>query len=320
MEVVREPAYPIAVGIVLAAGRSWIWLPLAVDQALGSVATLLLAIGVAWLWWRFADSIGRRLVGRVFGESGRAREEAVDVGRKVLRLFGVTMFALVMARMLFDADLGTLLAGVGIVGIACSIAAQDTLRNLLASVTLHGDRPFAPSDLVRFQGHLGHVEEIGFRSTRLRALAGPVVTIPNSELVRENIENLSARDHIRHHYPIDLVYRTPADRVQEAIGIVDGILQERDFPDEHEPHVSFDEFAPSSLRIALWYTSPTGDYFEARRERTEVNLEIVRRFDEAGLEFAFPTRTLHVASDDADDPDVDEAGGDADEDPGEPES
>jgi MscS family membrane protein len=97
--------------------------------------------------------------------------------------------------------------------------------------------------------------------------------------------------------------------MREAIDLVEEILGGRSFEEGQEPHVSFDGYGPHSLRIALWYTSPTGDYFEAMQERTEVNLEILERFGEAGLEFAFPTRTVHLEAEDASEAEAEEREG-----------
>lgn len=291
-----EPLYVLAVAAGIYVARSLIWLPLEFARWLGSLSAFLATLGLAWLWWRASNPMGRSVVGWIFGHDSHAKEEAVDVVRKVFRLAGMLVLALALARVLFDVSLSTLIAGVGVLGIAASVAAQDTLRNLVASVTLHSDRPFAPGHLVRFQGHLGKIEEIGFRSTRLRTLDGPVVIVPNVEMVRENVQNLTARRHLRHHDSIDLVYQTTPEHVRKAIEIAEQVLAARDFEDGHEPHVVFDGFGAHSLRIALWYTSETGDYFEALEDRSAVNLEILERFNEAGLEFAYPTRTLHIAT------------------------
>lgn len=298
---VRGPLYLLAGAIGLSAGRSWIWLPVGAEELLRDGVELLAGLSLLWLVWRISVPLGRGLAGIVFGEAGRARDEVSDVARKGIRLAAIALFSLLIAQILFDAKLTTLLAGIGILGVAASVAAQDTLRNVVASATIHGDRPFAAGDLVRFRDYLGRVGEVGFRSTRLRTLDGPVVVMPNAEIVRECVENLSARRHIRHHYAVDLVFGTPPERMREAVQILEEILEEREFPEGYEPHVAFDAFGPHSLRIEVWYTSDTGDYFEAKKERTEVNLEILRRFGEAGLEFAFPTRTLHLETQDAHD-------------------
>jgi MscS family membrane protein len=285
----------IAFAFGLSAGRAWIWLPVSIEDALAIAVKALAITGFLWLWWRLSGHLARGIA-RMFGASGDARGEATDVVRKGLRLLGIAVALLVIAEFVFDTDVSVFLTGVGVISIAASVAAQDTLRNLMASVTIHSDRPFVLGDLIRFKDELGHIEEIGFRSTRLRTLDGPVVVIPNGELVRESIVNLSARTHIRHHYAIDLVYGTSPDRMQEAVGILQEILESRDYRDGQEPHVSFDAYGEYSLRIELWYTSKTGDYFEAKRERDEVNRQILGRFGEAGLEFAFPTRTLQFES------------------------
>lgn len=298
------PLYLTAMAVGVRIALDWVWLPFGAAEWILRGSSTLVAISLLWIAWNAADG----LAGFVAWVAARTRhrapdDEAVDLLRKGLRIAALAAFGAFLANTLFGVELGSIVATVGVIGVVISIAAQDTLRNMMGAFTVYGDHPFAVGDLVRVKGYFGRVEDIGFRSTRVRTLTGHEVTIPNAEVVREAVENVSARPSVRHHYPVDIVYSTPPDRVERALEILREILEESDPPDDQPPRISFEEFGPYSLRLMLWYYSDTSDYWEAREHRSRVNRTILERFGEEGLEFAFPTRSVHLLASDPAGPD-----------------
>ena len=208
----------------------------------------------------------------------------------------------------------TLLAGAGVTGLAFALAAQDTLKNFFASITLLVERPFREGDFVKIGSDRGRIEAIGLRSTCLRTTEGNVISLPNGEISCNRIENISRRPHIRCDISIGVTYSTPIERLKEGVDIIKSILEEKIVtPFTRVPRVHFSEFADSSLVIQCTYWQPTTDYDRSLAISEDVNLEILQRFREAQLDFAFPTMTLDVDID-TDEGSMDEMDVDAPED------
>jgi len=215
------------------------------------------------------------------------------------RTLHVVIIGLVLAQVfhiLSDKPITPIIASLGIVGAAVALAAQDTFKNFFGSFVLAGDKPFEIGERVVIDGHDGPVESIGLRSTRIRTLEGHLVTIPNGQLANMTIQNIGRREYIRRIGTISITYDTQPEKIEEAISIINDILKDHegmnpDFP----PRVYFKELASFSLDIMFiyWYHPP--EYWDYMAFSQWVNLEIVKRFNAAGIEFAFPTQTIHMA-------------------------
>jgi MscS family membrane protein len=279
----------------LAFGLWRIWLPVELERPTQLVLEVLLWIALFWAAWRLTSPAAQRLGALATPSDERPNEQALEVVRKALRLGLLFLFAFVVVEVLIGTDLTAVVAGLGLAGLAVTLAAQDTLKNLFATFTIHTSEPFRLGDLVRFERWFGTIEEIGFRATRLRTLDGHLVTIPNSKLVGEPVENVQARPHIRRRFHLDLPYDTPRERVERAIELVREVIEQAgELDPDEEVQVHFDELGPHSLRLLVQYHYREGDYWAAKEKATEVDLALVERFREEGIEFAFPTRTVHL--------------------------
>ena len=155
-------------------------------------------------------------------------------------------------------------------------------------------------DRIVVDGQDGSVEEVGFRSTKIRTLDGHLVTVPNGELANKMIRNIGKRPYIKRIANLTVTYDTPPQKIERAIEIVKEILHEHegmhpDFP----PRVYFDEFNAASLNIIVFYWYHPPDYWAYMDFSERFNKEVFRRFGEEGIEFAFPTQTLYLAGDPA---------------------
>jgi MscS family membrane protein len=231
-------------------------------------------------------------------QESKLSDMLVPMIRTTLRITVVILTIVQMAQILSDKPITSIIAGLGIGGLAFALAAQDSLKHLFGSIVIFADRPFEVGDRLVIDGHDGPVEEVGFRSTRIRTLDGHLVTIPNGELVNKSILNISKRPHIRRIANITITYDTPPEKVERALAILREILDNHegmhpDFP----PRVYFNNFNDASLNLFViyWYHPPAYWDFLAFGER--FNLEVFRRFGEEGIEFAFPTQTLYLAGD-----------------------
>jgi MscS family membrane protein len=231
-------------------------------------------------------------------------DDLVPVIRKALRIFIVVIGSLFILQNVFNRDIGAWLAGFGIAGLAVSLAAQDSLKNLFGSLTILFDRPFTVGQRIKFHAFDGVVEEIGFRSTKVRTGDGSVVTIPNSLIVNESVDNWARRQKIRRILNVTIAYETPAAKVREAVKIIRDMLASEEFrrsvydadtvANVDPPRVFFDEFNAESLNIKVYYWYRTGDWWGYLEFTERFNLKLMEEFERAGIVFAYPTRRMIV--------------------------
>jgi MscS family membrane protein len=184
-------------------------------------------------------------------------------------------------------DVAALLAGIGIGGLALALAAQETVANVFGGITIYADSPFKVGDRVRVDGHDGFVQEIGIRSTRIQALAGPIVVIPNKKFTESTVENVSDEPSRRVLVELGLIYETAPDKMERAMQVLDEIVMAHQDILEERHIISFNAFKEYSLNILfIYFIRKDADIFDAH---SRVNLAILRRFHEEGLSFAYPT-------------------------------
>jgi len=196
-------------------------------------------------------------------------------------------------------NITTLLAGLGVGGLAVALAAQDTLKNFIASILILLDKPYMIGERILVRGHDGVVEEIGLRSTRIRELNGHQTIIPNDEMSRLDIENVGRRPHIRRSTTISIAYDTPLEKVEKAVDIIKGILDNHEgMNPDSPPRVFFKEFAPTSLAIKMlyWYEPPR--YWDFMDLNQRVNLQIMKEFEKEGIRLALPITEARLTTDD----------------------
>ncbi|GAF83959.1 unnamed protein product, partial [marine sediment metagenome] len=152
---------------------------------------------------------------------------------------------------------------------------------------------------VKIGEHDGTVQEVGFRSTRIRTLTGHLVTVPNAVVAASPVENIGRRPYIRRTLDVTVTYDTPAEKVARAVRILEEMLQARKdhFPPDLPGKVYFNEFNAASLNIIVYYWFTPPDWWEYLAFTHDFNIELLRRFNEEGIEFAFPTQTLYLKQD-----------------------
>ncbi|QDT64635.1 mechanosensitive ion channel family protein [Calycomorphotria hydatis] len=272
----------------------------------GSVIAMLVLIAVFWSLFNLVNVLAVFLRSFASKTQGRLDDQIIPLVRTALRILVVIIGGLVIVDSVFGADIGAALAGLGIAGLAVSLAAQDSLKNLFGSLTILLDSPFQIGERIVFQGTDGVVEQIGFRSTKVRTLVGHLVTVPNSAIVNESVENIGRRPFIRRLMNVTVTYDTPPDKIEEGIQIIRDILASEDFAgpinptikgDEYPPRVYFNDYNSESLNIMViyWYAPPA--YWDYLDHAQRFNFALLRKFEEAGIEFAFPTQTLYLAGD-----------------------
>lgn len=263
-----------------------------------TIAQVVAAIAVAYALYRLVDVVEyylNRLVGKT---ETKLDDMLVPVVRKALRITIAIIAALMIAEYILGAGkVKSLLLGAGVGGIAIALAAKDTIANFFGSVTIFADRPFQMGDMVKIGDHSGPVEEVGFRSTRIRTLQGHLVTIPNSVIVNTSVENIGRRPFIRRTSNITITYDSGHAKATRAVEIIKEILadvSEVNVDPDRLPRVYFSEFNDWSLNIYMSYWVKPPDFWLYYEVNERVNLEIMKRFEAEQIEFAFPSQTLYV--------------------------
>ena len=195
---------------------------------------------------------------------------------------------------LFGYDIGALVAGLGIGGLALALAAQDPLSNFFSSLSIIADKPFKVEDVIKFGDIEGIIKDIGLRTTRIETFFGTMISVPNSTLAKANVENMSKRETRRADGVIGLVYSTPTKKLQTAVKIIKNIIK-KEKNAKGDYRAFFTEFDASSLRIEYTYyvKNPT-DYGYFLETKDRVNRSIKDAFEKENLEMAFPTQTLYM--------------------------
>jgi MscS family membrane protein len=260
-----------------------------VDRAL-RVATYLVLF---WGAFRFVDVGFAAAASAGFARTSPSLAGLLPLGRKLGK---VVLLALAVVAVLNELgfQVASLLAGLGIGGVALALAAQKTVENLFGSVAIGVDQPFRVGDLVRVDGVLGTVEAIGMRSTRIRTLERTVVTFPNGKLADMRAETFAVRDRIRLSTNLGLVYGTTAAQLRAVIAGVEGALRAHPEISPDGISVRFTEFKDSWLNLEVIASSRSGDWDRFTLVRQELYLEFMAVVERAGTSFAFPTRTVNV--------------------------
>jgi MscS family membrane protein len=240
---------------------------------------------------RLVDLVVERMAARFSSADAQLVKLVAPVVSKTLKVFLVLLVALTTAQYL-GAPITSVIAGLGIGGIAVALAAQNTLANLFGTVSILVDRPFRVGDRIQMDKYDGMVESIGLRSTRIRTLEGHVVTTPNKIVSEVSITNISLRPAIRQLMTISLTYDTTPDQMKQAVAMLREIFQRH--PLTQDAWVYWRDYGPHSLDIFVVYWCKSTIYQDFLQAMEEINLEIKRRFDAAGLQFAFPTQTIHL--------------------------
>jgi MscS family membrane protein len=263
-----------------------VWMP----KILGS----LIVLTVGYVAWCLVDVAARWAADL---SAGRLDDMLVPFVTKSLR-FAVAVLVLVqVATVLTETPATSLVAGLGIGGLAIGLAAQDTIKNLFGSLMIFGDRPFELGDRIVVDSRDGQVESVGLRSTRIRTGEG-LVTIPNGDLANKPILNIARPSVLKRSMNVRLSYANTPDKVERAVAILRELLHEHEGSSPQRPaSVLFNDISDTAFNIAVSYSfaPPDAGRFAALNER--INFEILKRFEREGIELASPTQKLLVAQD-----------------------
>ena len=293
VDLIEEPI----VGAIIATGiwfaLQWLNLPSIALKIIGNTYTMVVALLIGWLLCRFFEAIYQNiLVPWADKTENDLDDQLLPILRKGVKMT-IWIMALIIGLNNAGVEIGPMIAGLGIGGLALAMAAKDTVANVFGGFTIFTDKPFKINDRVKVSGYDGTVVEIGMRSTRIKTLAGRIVTMPNAKFSDAPVENVSVEPSRKIVLNLGLTYDTAPEAIQEAMDILKAIADEHSSTEE-DTVLSFNGFGDFALNVMFIYYIKKGEAIA--QVQTDINMQILKRFNEKKLDFAFPTQTLHNIS------------------------
>ena len=278
-----------ALGLLPALG-----LPALGAQILFTAVRFVLMVAGVLAAFRVVDVFTEVLAEKASGTQTKIDDLLVPLVRKSLKIFVAAIGVVYIAESL-SIEILPLLTGLGIGGLAVAFAAKDTIENFFGSIAVIFDRPFEVGDWVVIDGTVeGTVEELGFRSTRVRTFYNSLVTVPNASLVRANVDNYGRRKYRRFTTKLGLAYDTPPEKIDAFCEGVRELVRQHPYTRKDYYHVYFNNYAAASLEILVYIFFEAPDWSVELRERHRFLSDVLRLADKLGVEFAYPTQTLYL--------------------------
>lgn len=268
-----------------------------VQAAVQTVVSILLTTAVGYTAYCLVEVVSQWLRGIAGKNSSRLDDMLTPMVTTSLRGTIVVLVLVQIATILSDKPATSIIAGLGVGGLAVGLAAQDTIKNFFGSMMIFGDRPFELGDEITVDSIGGSVEMVGFRSTRFRTGEGHLVTIPNGELANKTIVNVSRRSSLLRKTNLALSYDLPPEKIEAALAIVREILTDHEgLRPEKLPRVFINDLTPTAINLLMQYWYHPADWWQFVAFNERVNLKIIRRFAEAEITFAVPAQKLEVTT------------------------
>jgi MscS family membrane protein len=295
LELVRGPIKIVAFVILLHIGMKVYAWPAALERFFSQALKIFVACSICYVLLKAIDMfIGIWQQRSSTPGNEQFSRQLLPLIRKSFKVFVVIVVALVTSQNL-GINVTGLIASLSIGGLAVGLAAQDTLANLFGAVAILTDKPCRVGDRIQVDGVDGTVEAIGFRSTRVRSLDGYLVSIPNKTMGNAVITNIAQRPTIKTVMNFGLTYDTTADKVERATKILEEVFKPH--PMTADLVIGFNKFESSALNIQVVHFWNSTDGKAQLAGMQQLNLEVKRRFDAEGINFAFPSQTLYVKQD-----------------------
>ena len=250
-----------------------------------------IVITFTWIVLRLVDFIGLLFMVRALQTESKSDDQIVPFVKEAVKVVIVIISIFSILGAIFTLDITSLIAGLGIGGIAVALAAKESLENLLGSFTIFFDKPFLVGDLIKVGNIEGNVEKIGFRSTRIRTLEKTFLTVPNKKLVDTELDNLTKLELRRVKFYIGLLYGTSIEEIQKIVTEIKTMIEQNPNVRE-EVSVYFMDFGAYSLNVRIIYFLSPPDWKQSMEEKEKINFKIMEIVLKNGSDFAFPTSTV----------------------------
>jgi len=288
-----RPSGLVAMSLVWLTGITFLDLPPLAHLYLVVASQFILAVSGVWGSYRLTNILGEFLTQWAERTESTLDDLLVPLVVRSLKLF-ITALGIIFLADRLAIELAPLLTGLGLGGLAFALAAKDFVGNLFGSVMVIADRTFQVGDWVVIGDIEGTIEQVGFRSTRIRTFYNSLITLPNSNLITSSVDNLGRRRYRRWRTELSVTYDTPPGKIEAFCEGIRELVRRHPYTRKDYFQVYLTAFAPASLDILLYIFFSTPDWSTELRERQRLMLDIMRLARQLGIEFAFPTQTLHV--------------------------
>ena len=259
--------------------------------ALWQKTVVLIMILQGGLWASVAVTFGlNRVMQKRMDQDASSATTITFLGFIARFVLWIIVFLLVLDNL--GVNITGLVAGLGIGGIAVALAVQNILGDLLASLSIVLDKPFVIGDSIVVDSFSGTVEHIGLKTTRIRSISGEQLVFSNNDLLKSRIQNYKRMQERRVVFGFGVTYQTPLEKLPLINRIIREIIAAQ--PNSRFERVHFKEYGDSALNYEVVYFVMTPEYGIFMDVQEPINLEIFRRFQEEGIEFAYPTRTVLI--------------------------
>jgi MscS family membrane protein len=294
IDIIEEPLVLLIVTGGLYAGSRFLTLAAGGEKFFSHIVQVLIAMTVTWFLVRLVDMVIRHYAQPLVDKTeSKLDDQILPILRKSAKTVIFLLAAIVVLSNL-GYDILSVLAGLGIGGLALALAAQDAVKNIIGGISIFWDKPFQIEDFVEIGGKSGTVSEVGLRSTRLKTVGGTTCVLPNSIVAGAILENFSTREARRVVVTLGLTYETRAGKMEEAMRIITESIQGIDGIRTDDVSVRFVNFGSFSLdlEVVYWIT----DMSDWKMIIHRVNMALKKNLDEAGVDMAFPTETHYLVN------------------------
>jgi len=291
-QIIGATRLPFMLGIALLAGASQLELSSRNEKWLHYGWVIVLVVQIA-LW---ANRLITVAVERTFEhhrQNNPSGATHVMVAGLIARI-GLWSIAALVALDNLGFNITTLMASLGIGGIAVALAVQNILGDIFSSVSIALDKPFVIGDFIVVDSYMGTVEYVGLKTTRIRSLGGEQIVFSNTELLKNRIRNYKRMQERRVQFEFGIAYETALEEIERIPRMVEEIVRSSE-PDTRFDRAHFKSYGDSALQFEVVYYVLDPDYNKYMNIQQAINCELLRRFRERGVSFAYPTRTLYVA-------------------------
>lgn len=261
-------------------------------QVLDKIFLFLIIFSSFKIILRTIDFISHVFAYKATLTESKTDDQMVPFLRELSKIITIILGVFIVMGAVFNMNVATIIAGLGIGGLAIALAAQDTLANLLGSFTIFADKPFVVGDLVNVAGYDGVIEKVGFRSTLLRTMDKTLVVIPNKKMIDSPLENLTLRNLRRVKFNVGVLYGTSPAILKKIADEITDYIQTHEETTE-DTLVTFDSFGESALNIQVLYFIEIVDYNAYMKIKEQINYKVMEIVLNNKADFAFPSRTLY---------------------------